>query len=421
MGMEKLATELLLEIFALACTDGGPTACALSLVSHHIRRASYPVRFHSVSLSGSPRRVQQLLARIHDERAIAGAAAAPKVRHLCLLTDGMAARMDELEPEPEPELGPNEAARGAEEEPLTLLPPGDPAAFSGTLGSGSPGAGPRAGAAPDAQAHARYLRLIAALLSAVAPHVESLTFLKSRHDAPVACAFPRLRVLAVWERNTRPFFAPDAGAPPVHTSGKEAAESAGAPGEGAGALCPRLTRLHLITATPPASQSVTAGLDVARWARHAPELTHLRVSDLTGTPYLRSLEAVYANPREGTTLPPARPFPRMRTVIVQPDPPPATGWCGMKLLEYTRFLDVLWKSPVRARVPVYILPAAAKDRTDVEKRCMRQAREDWEAWLDGELGCWTTPERYARRSQEDEELPAYLTPWRKNVSLKRGD
>lgn len=44
--------EILSHIFLLACTDGGSTGCALSMVSKYIRETSKPHKYHSVALHG---------------------------------------------------------------------------------------------------------------------------------------------------------------------------------------------------------------------------------------------------------------------------------------------------------------------------------------------------------------------------------
>ena len=83
--MDSLPVELLTPICFLACTDGGPTACSLSLVSRRIHAVSRPARFHSVAFSG-PRvltAVPHFLARMkeeHEDRKRVEAAS--RVRHL---------------------------------------------------------------------------------------------------------------------------------------------------------------------------------------------------------------------------------------------------------------------------------------------------------------------------------------------------
>jgi hypothetical protein len=79
--MERFPPELLLKIFSLACTDGGPTGCSLSLVSRHIRDVSAPARLHSVALRGLPR--MRLFAALLEQN--------PKharVEHLFLTDNG---------------------------------------------------------------------------------------------------------------------------------------------------------------------------------------------------------------------------------------------------------------------------------------------------------------------------------------------
>lgn len=85
--MDNLALELLEHIFTLACTDGGCTGCAPSLVSTHIRAASRTARFYSIALtSGSPEQIANFIACfIPATSAFAGCL--PRVRHLCLTLD----------------------------------------------------------------------------------------------------------------------------------------------------------------------------------------------------------------------------------------------------------------------------------------------------------------------------------------------
>ena len=86
--MHNLATELLEDIFELACTDGGYTGCSLSLVSKHIRALSRLNRFHSISLvSGTAQQLARFLncfdAECEAARAQNGGRT-PLVRHLCI-------------------------------------------------------------------------------------------------------------------------------------------------------------------------------------------------------------------------------------------------------------------------------------------------------------------------------------------------
>ncbi|KAI1788377.1 hypothetical protein LXA43DRAFT_1025567 [Ganoderma leucocontextum] len=83
--MDSLPVELLTPICFLSCTDGGPTACSVSLVSRRMHAVSRPARYHSVAFSG-PRilsAVPHFLARLkeeHEDRKRAEAAS--RVRHL---------------------------------------------------------------------------------------------------------------------------------------------------------------------------------------------------------------------------------------------------------------------------------------------------------------------------------------------------
>ncbi|KAJ6537751.1 hypothetical protein B0H19DRAFT_1180807 [Mycena capillaripes] len=79
--MERLPPELLLTIFAFACTDGGPTGCALSLVSRHVHNVSAPAKLRSVALRGLPR--MRLFAAMLERNPTH-----PHVEHLFLTDNG---------------------------------------------------------------------------------------------------------------------------------------------------------------------------------------------------------------------------------------------------------------------------------------------------------------------------------------------
>jgi hypothetical protein len=51
--METLPSELLEDIFSLACTDNGGTGCALAAVSHTMREMSASMRYNAVALRGA--------------------------------------------------------------------------------------------------------------------------------------------------------------------------------------------------------------------------------------------------------------------------------------------------------------------------------------------------------------------------------
>ncbi|KIP05297.1 hypothetical protein PHLGIDRAFT_490904 [Phlebiopsis gigantea 11061_1 CR5-6] len=50
--MDRFPLELLQMIAVEACVDGGPTGCALSIVSRHVRNATAPARYRTVALVG---------------------------------------------------------------------------------------------------------------------------------------------------------------------------------------------------------------------------------------------------------------------------------------------------------------------------------------------------------------------------------
>ena len=72
-------------IFTLACTDGGRTGCALSLVSRQIRGTSSLVRFHTISLHGIPR-MRSFLDTVKKQ------VSCPIITHLFLYDGGLEGR-----------------------------------------------------------------------------------------------------------------------------------------------------------------------------------------------------------------------------------------------------------------------------------------------------------------------------------------
>jgi hypothetical protein len=61
--MDRLPHEVLEEVAALACVDGGAAGCALAGVSRAMRQASARARYHSVALKG-PRQIRAFIALI---------------------------------------------------------------------------------------------------------------------------------------------------------------------------------------------------------------------------------------------------------------------------------------------------------------------------------------------------------------------
>ena len=87
-----LPNELLQEIFAFACTDGGYTGCSLSRVSSHVREITRLSRFHSILLipHQHPDQLRQFMTCFTAECAAADATSdpVPRVRHLYVTHGG---------------------------------------------------------------------------------------------------------------------------------------------------------------------------------------------------------------------------------------------------------------------------------------------------------------------------------------------
>ena len=81
--MESCPIEIHHKIFALVCTDGGRTGCALSLVSRRIHATSFAVRVHTVALYGADH-MREFLRMLESQRL-----SPPIVKHLFLYDDSI--------------------------------------------------------------------------------------------------------------------------------------------------------------------------------------------------------------------------------------------------------------------------------------------------------------------------------------------
>ena len=238
--MDKLPLELLEDIFVLACRDGGRTGCALSLVSAHIRAVSRAIRFHIICLSPStPLRISKLLSCVEKERdAGRELGRVPKIKHLAVVPWGPCIHSSDEDSDSES----SEEFQRAE--PI---------------------------ARPTTADKDSYATDLTALLRLAAPDLETLCFANrvTAHCFPTSIAlsdadcgtggFPTLRELIL------------VGSYPFVDSVDDSTAIA----------MPRLGRLHLVI---PRFGSQTTGMELSLWAKRAPRLTHLRLSNVMGLP-----------------------------------------------------------------------------------------------------------------------------------------
>ena len=218
--METLAPELLDNIFTLACIDGGMTGCSLSSVSKHVRVTSRAARFHSISLTGSSLQIEQFLTCFLAERAVA-AIRTPTIRHLHLVSMQ------------------DERSRHTPKEELCRIE----------------------------EESAKYVEDVATLFRLVSQDLESLSLAHNHGKlslvplSDIACGgFPVLREFTI------------VGADPFVPT----ADTVPSP------FYPRLVRLHLGFPT----RFLWPGdhLSFDGWAKHAPSITHLCLSQVTWVP-----------------------------------------------------------------------------------------------------------------------------------------
>ncbi|EJF62244.1 hypothetical protein BD309DRAFT_971066 [Dichomitus squalens] len=343
--MERLAVELLEQIFLLACTDGGFTGCSLSLVSKHIRAVSRSSRFYSVALlSKSPKQVARFYDAFIKERD-AARHTLPKIRHLCL------------------------ASAIREVTPLLELPPfrnDDDLLHIKQLLRQAEESKEQLRAEMDAEMR-QYHADVSKLIQLVAPDVYSLSLIHCHRSGKPELrfeeqiefrGFPKLRELTI------------VGDHPKFVLSEDAAR------DGA-ALYPQLEHLHLALVSLTAYQS----LDVLSWTSDAPQLTHMRISNINYWPrtVLDALKKAFATKEMSR---------RLLQVVMQPhSPPPMGGPCGTPHFVYDNFKQQLRDLCKPSEIPTVLLPP----NKDLKER-------DWEdimmrAWVDrveGRLGCWDT-------------------------------
>ncbi|KAI0823589.1 hypothetical protein BC628DRAFT_1411598 [Trametes gibbosa] len=351
--MDRLAVELLNHIFFYACTDGGQTGCSLALVSKRIRVISRTARFYSVALFSSPSKIEQFLYAYHQERARASDML-PRVRHLWLSYD-------------ENGSGDSGMPTGAPPSPPTS-PPTTRAEFLAAIQRRT-----QHWRSAQVNLDEQYNRVIPMLVREVAPDLYSLALNQSRWRSTtvVRCFFPRLRELTCigGDPSFLPFSAVDAD---TDAAGSDAR---------CAPLYPSLQRLHHIL-TP-----TCKAVNFLNWARHAPVLTHLRVSRLDFSPRstLETLEHVISDMSANDY------FQCLQEVIILPHPPPPPS-AAESTACYVRFTHYLHELPERVRASLTVLPPMIKARphqgVDAPKECIVNLRRLWVERINGGPGCW---------------------------------
>ncbi|TFK91780.1 hypothetical protein K466DRAFT_481971 [Polyporus arcularius HHB13444] len=365
--MEKLAVELLTLIAFFACTDGGPTGCTLALVSKRIRAASRPARFYSVALFGSPEKIEQFLSCYEAERARA-TEALPRVRHLCLSLFGKGLDTSGGSSTPPPT-----ASSRAVPGPLSAGQPMSRAEFFAAMQRRT-----QHWRSTQDNLDEHYNRVVPTLIRAVAADVKTLALIQAqwRCASVVRCAFPSLRELTVVGGD--PTFLPFAFVP----SGRP--------------LYPALKRLHHILAF------VQKDVDMLNWAKHAPNVTHLRVSRVDYHPRITvdSLNEVISETASEEY------FPHLQQVMIQPHPaPPPVRANTTAHLAFRDFLVYLQRIKERAKVPVAVLPPLEIPKmvpgVDPHRMCILRVKHEWQERIEADgAGCWEErPHSHAMKSQ----------------------
>ncbi len=243
--LDTLPSEIISMAAFFACTDGGFTGGSLARISRHIRDATRVARFYTVALAEDPKQVTDFLAcyrsevsRVHNNR--------PRVRHLFLSLFGRSTAFRsehfQLEMGAAPSGGDRRQAMFAA---LTQ--------FSRDQHNYSE----------------QYAHVVSTLMEEVAPDLYTLALLQSKfYTLPTAIVeFTALKELILV-----------GGDPRFQRFNKLGRGDSGEPQP---PLYPSLRRLHHILQW---QLAIRDDVDFEPWSKHAPNLTHLRVSRLHQTP-----------------------------------------------------------------------------------------------------------------------------------------
>ncbi|RDX46875.1 hypothetical protein OH76DRAFT_1558124 [Lentinus brumalis] len=338
--MDHLPVELLEPICYMASTDG-QTGAALALVSRTFHEVSRRARFHAVSLHGRPTKIDSFLLTFLLERTRRlrddphpeepgtppPGPVAPKltVRHLSITWCDPPRRQT--------------VARPSSSLGLFRDPDSDDAQYT-TTGETLPH---WRSMQPGLDAH--YTRAVAALLSALADDVHTLTLVHAQWTpcTPVLeRPFPGLRELTLL-----------GGDPPLLD------------GSDGVVLYPALARLHHVVPFK------LAGVHFDDWAVRAPGLTHLRMSCVRDPEdlFLPGLKAVL----------PGGGLPALRYLCVEE---------GHVAGDFDLDTEVyLWRK-VRPNMALeYHFPRRDRDG-DLRRRVVQRMREQWQDRVEGGHGCW---------------------------------
>ncbi|KAH9920206.1 uncharacterized protein BXZ73DRAFT_80158 [Epithele typhae] len=354
-----LPPELMLPILELACIDGGYTGSSLALTSHEMRELSRPSRFHSVQLSLTFSRTKLALLLRAFEAQLAYSAAtgspAPRIRHLHVA----AACANPSRPS-------SNEVRDYKEQLEALFTLAAPHLHTLSLAG-----------APAAVGSLRAWPLPAALGTTTAfPHLRELTVVGETK-------------LSFTPRITRRDDAP------------AAADAEFAP-------LPRLTHLHV--------PGYNGTADLAAWARRAPGVTHLRVSEVDRSASYALCPAMcamlgagpssFADWRRNAGAAPV--FAHLRAFLLQPSAR-GIGWlrgpgCGFgsdSMGIEREFGEELQDMHARASRSWCLVPSRPYSRgPNGQEYILDEVLRAWRERLEGGPGFWKTETSWWSRGEE---------------------
>ncbi|KAI9064878.1 hypothetical protein FKP32DRAFT_550474 [Trametes sanguinea] len=337
-SIHDLAVEILQQIFAYACTDGGYTGYSLSLVSRYCYDVVQPLRLHNVALfsilqiesfadyverechSSSQYRVYHLfLSTWHDGERIAQTKASVTSQH----------HLNHLSPSQHPSSRrPSEWSRTRDD------------------------------------LDKRLSAVLPRLLRAVALDLRTLSLVHAWELRAVAlpCPFPRLREFT----SCGPF---------PRLPGSDGALSLPPP------CFPAARRVHVICPT----------VSLVPWAHHTPALTHLRLSDVTDLastlPYELQIALCFGagNKRRSVVRPVFAELQQVRLQLRSPD----ESECSTTAANHEMFVERLRKAQVQCGAKLELVHR----RRSCDGYWNERLRQDWMNGVVGESGGWMAGEQ----------------------------
>ncbi|KAH9917861.1 uncharacterized protein BXZ73DRAFT_105383 [Epithele typhae] len=365
--MDKLSVE----VFQHICFFATATARSLALTSKRVSDASQPYRFHSVILLvATVGRLESLLAHLAASR-VRFPDSPPQILDLFLLCTEVTSAGKDIRRIKDSRYRDYMIVDGRHNGPDADETPAEPGTDT-----------------------AHYAAHLSSLFAQAGPSLETLSIVFMERNlswnTALPTRLPHLRELTVVNAS-QTFVLGRRSAPPPRPP-----------------RLPALRRLYWFGA--PEDWVYLASLDIARFGEHAPQLTHVRLSNFEG---LASSPGAFnrpdgASPLSKVPIPPSLRNVRFPLLQMSPFMLRDATWIQTAHIEG---IEDIWRALEHSSLPVCMIPAQRQDDAldHAGRDVQRLARERLARIRggDGGIGCWEVREGWKRAKQRG-DVPDYL-------------